>query len=202
MAGLDPKYRINLERVSVLVVDDNIQHVDILRQLFYGFGVRNLARASTMADAQKAVEGGELNLIVCNDILLDGTGYDFVRWLRRSRIEPNNFTPVMIVSGHTRRTLVNEARDCGANFVLAKPLSTVVLLERVVWVAREARPFLEAGDYLGPDRRFHDEGPPESGGRRRHDAQPASEPDVASALLALGKEANANDIPTSDGVGS
>ncbi len=156
MAGLDPKFRINLEKVTVLIVDGNRQGVDILRQLFSGFGVRTLIRAESGAEGRQIASEQEVNLVICNDLLPDMTGYEFVRWLRRSKIEPNAFTPVIVTSGHTKRSMVNEARDTGANFVIAKPISTKVLLERVVFVAREARPFLESGDYLGPDRRFHD----------------------------------------------
>ncbi|HEX8233052.1 MAG TPA: response regulator [Caulobacteraceae bacterium] len=174
MAGLDPKFRINLERVTALAVDGNAMGADILRQVLTGFGVRRLMRAAKGAEAQQLVQEQEVNLIVCSDVLPDMSGYDFVRWLRRSKIETNAFAPVIIVSGHTRRSEVQKARDCGANFVLAKPISTKVLLERVIWISREGRPFVEAGEYLGPDRRFQDVGPPANGGRRRGDPAPAA----------------------------
>jgi DNA-binding response OmpR family regulator len=179
--ALDPKLRINLERVTVLIIDGNSQGVDILRQLFSGFGVRTLLKASCGEEAKHIMADREINLVVCNDVLPDMPGYEFVRWLRRSKIEPNAFTPVILTSGHTKRSMVSEARDTGANFVIAKPISTKVLLERVVFVARESRPFLDAGEYTGPDRRFHDMGPPETGGRRREDPAPGEipTPDVA-----------------------
>jgi len=43
------------------------------------------------------------------------------------------------------------------------------MLERIVWVAKEGRPFLFSGTYVGPDRRFRDGGPPDGIGRRRED---------------------------------
>lgn len=176
MAGLDPKFRINLEKVAALTVDGNALGADILRQVLTGFGVRRLMRAASGAEAQHLVQEHEVNLIVCSDELPDMSGYDFVRWLRRSKIETNAFAPLIIVGGHTRRAMVQQARDSGANFVLAKPISTKVLLERVIWISREARPFVETGDYLGPDRRFQELGPPESGGRRRGDPPAGSQP--------------------------
>lgn len=193
MAGLDPKFRINMEKVAALTVDGNALGADILRQVLTGFGVRKLIRAATGAEAQKVVQEHEVNLIVCSDELPDMTGYDFVRWLRRSKIEGNAFVPLIIVSGHTRRSMVNQARDSGANFVLAKPVSTKVLLERVVWISREARPFVDTGDYLGPDRRFQELGPPESGGRRRGDppaeAQPNDNTSASQSPQAMAEQA-------------
>ena len=44
--------------------------------------------------------------------------------------------------------------------MIVKPFSPVTLLERIVWVSRDQRPFLEVGDYFGPDRRFRDGSPP------------------------------------------
>lgn len=170
MAAADAKSWINLERASVLVLDGNSQGSAILRQLLAGFGVRNAIQCATAAEAQAVCRDTELDLIVSNDSLTDMSGYDFVHWLRRAGIDPNSFTPVISIGGHTRRSDVSKARDCGANFVIAKPISARVLLERIIWVAREKRPFVDAGSYLGPDRRFHDMGVPEAGGRRRGDA--------------------------------
>ena len=63
------------------------------------------------------------------------------------------------------------ARDCGANFVVTKPLAPRVLLDRIAWLGRETRGFVEIGDgYVGPDRRFKAYGPPAGeAGRRRDD---------------------------------
>ena len=83
-----------------------------------------------------------------------------------SELDPNAFVPVIMTAGHVRRSKVAEVRDCGANFLITKPFSAAVLLERVIWVARDSRPFLEVGDYFGPDRRFKPSEPREVDERR------------------------------------
>jgi CheY-like chemotaxis protein len=175
MASLDPKAWINLERTVVLLVDNNPQGAQILRQLLLGFGVRSPIHCDTAVEAQEVLRMNEIDLLVANDALPDMSGFDLVSWLRRSKLEPNAFVSSIIVCGHVRRGQVNKARDCGANFLLTKPISTQILMERVLWVAREKRPFLDTGSYLGPDRRFQDLGPPKTGGRRRDDPPPGSE---------------------------
>ena len=179
MAGLDPKTWINLERTSVLLVDSNPQGAQILRQLLLGFGVRSPIHCDTGAEAQEVLRTNEIDLLISDDALADMSAYDLVRWLRRSKLEPNAFVSSIIVCGHVRRTEVQKARDCGANFLLTKPISTQILMERVLWVAREKRPFLDTGEYLGPDRRFQDLGPPKGGGRRRDDPPPGQDGDQA-----------------------
>jgi DNA-binding response OmpR family regulator len=92
-----------------------------------------------------------------------------VRWLRRSNLPQNRFTPVLIVTGHTLESKVTEARDCGANFTVVKPVTPQVLLERIMWAARDKRQFVDVPSYAGPDRRFKFTGPPPGIQGRRAD---------------------------------
>ena len=64
---------------------------------------------------------------------------------------------------------IETARDCGASFVLIKPISARVLLDRIVWIGRAGRLFVETEGYVGPDRRFRNDGVPGGGRGRRHD---------------------------------
>ncbi|HYE43259.1 MAG TPA: response regulator [Caulobacteraceae bacterium] len=179
MAGLDPKAWINLGQATVALVDGTELGMQILKQIFSGLGARSLRCFGTAAEALDFARHTELTLIVCDDTLPDMSGYDFVNKLRHAGMDPNSFTPVIIVSGHTRQKQVAAARDCGANFVVAKPMSAQTLLERVVWVAKDGRPFVEVGGYLGPDRRFKEVEAEAKRGRRRHDGRTA-EADPAS----------------------
>ena len=167
-----PKPRYNLENAKVLLVEPNQHGLEILAQIFSGFGVRNPMRAANAEEAMAVVKKTELDLIIC-EAQLDGMdGYDFISWLRRSKIEPNAYVSAMIIGGHTQMSKVQKARDCGANFIVAKPLTPKVMIDRVVWVARENRAFIECDSYLGPDRRFHSIGPPPNTEGRRADDLP------------------------------
>jgi len=92
-----------------------------------------------------------------------------VQWLRRDTQEPNCYAPVLITTGHTPTGDIVRARDAGGHFIIKKPIAPIVLLERIIWVARAGRGFLFTGTYVGPDRRFRDDGPPDGLGRRRED---------------------------------
>jgi DNA-binding response OmpR family regulator len=181
---------INLEKAAVLLLDPNSWSQQIARQMLFGFGVRAPDVCQSSSAAREVLGTREINLILCNDILDDMTSFEFVHWLRHSRLKPNDQTPVIIMSGHTKRGNVDAARDCGANFIVAKPVSAKIMLERVLWVAREGRPFVEAGKYLGPDRRFHESEPPQKAKRRRNDpieeAPASDEPNGLEGLSATG----------------
>jgi DNA-binding response OmpR family regulator len=74
-----------------------------------------------------------------------------------------------LLTGHTQRANVIRARDCGASFVVAKPILPKVLYSRIVWLAKDRRDFIDVESYCGPNRRFQNVGPPEGMEGRRSD---------------------------------
>lgn len=160
-----------LEKATVLVVDDNAQALEIVASVLMSFGVRNILRASSGEEAQEIVSRQMVDLILTDAQMTGLDGYDLVRWIRREGPEAMRVVPALIVTAHTRRSEVLRARDCGANFIVAKPLTPKVLLQRIHWVARGDRVFIECDSYFGPDRRYKHEGPPPDfpDGRRKDD---------------------------------
>jgi DNA-binding response OmpR family regulator len=161
--------RVNLERASILLIDSSTLGMTILAQIFSGFGARNLYKCWKVSEAKTLLMENEIDLIVLNDDIGGEPGFEVVRWLRRLERNPNSFAATILVSGHIKRAVVQRTRDCGANFLVSKPLSPRVMLDRVLWVSREKRPFLETPDYAGPDRRHHAADGAENLGRRRTD---------------------------------
>jgi DNA-binding response OmpR family regulator len=167
--GLSPNAIINLSRANVVVIDDNVFSQQLLMQMLQGFGVRSHAEFSSTAAAKEHLSSLPVDLIIVDCEMPEEDGYDFVRWLRRSKLEANVYAPVIMLAGHTKLSKVTKARDCGANFIVARPLAPSTLLDRIVWIARESKPYLEAGDYIGPDRRVREGQPPVGVEERRAD---------------------------------
>ncbi len=111
-----------------------------------------------------------------NSNLKEPGAYDFINWLRRHDQPPNCYASVVLIAGHTPRSSVERARDCGANVIMAKPVSPVAVLERLLWTAREKRNYVKCQSYVGPDRRFHNLGPPLGLAGRRVDDERAPAP--------------------------
>ena len=168
---MQPSQYINLEKARALIVDDNAQSLDILVGVLTSFGLRNVVRKADGKEAQEELKYHAFDLILTNSALPGLNGYDLTRWLRRESDDANRQTPVIIVTSHTRRSQVETARDCGANFIVTKPISPAVMLERILWVAKGDRLFIECDAYIGPDRRGRNQGPPveHPDGRRRDD---------------------------------
>ena len=150
---------INLTSATTMVVDDSSFGLDLTCQALRGFGIRTSYTCQSAAEAMEILADRSIDLLVVDCEMPGVDGYELVRWLRRSG-QANALAPVIMTAAHLRRSKIAEARDCGANFVVTKPFSAATLLERIVWVARDMRPFLEVGDYFGPDRRFRELNPP------------------------------------------
>lgn len=161
--------KIDLERISFLLVDDNNQSLDIMSQVVSGFGVRQMIKCSSAAEARAALTRNVIDFIVTDAQMPEEDGYDLVRWVRKEATDAHKHVPIVVVTGHTPRRDVVRARDCGAHFVVAKPLTPRVLLERIFWVAKDMRNFVECDTYSGPDRRNKRLGPPAGTEGRRHD---------------------------------
>jgi len=161
------KLRIDLSRASILLVDGNVQGMDILAQVLSGFGARTPYRCESGSDAKELLGRSQVDLLLCDAQLPDMEGHDLITWLRRSDFEPNCATPSIILSAHTPMSSIKTARDSGVSYTIAKPLAPRILMERMIWLAKESRPFIKTDHYAGPDRRFHALGPPPetSGGR-------------------------------------
>ncbi|MFX8414296.1 hypothetical protein ABTL42_19440, partial [Acinetobacter baumannii] len=77
--------------------------------------------------------------------------------------------PILLLAGHTRQADIIRMRDCGASLILAKPVAPKALYDRLTWMARDPRPFVESAIYAGPDRRHNGGEPPNGIARRRMD---------------------------------
>ena len=159
-----------MRNLSVLVVENNPQEQDIVARILEGFKIRAISKRSTAANAMAQIQHDPADLLIVGAMLPEMDGYEFVHWLRRAKTVSSRMAPVILLTGHTRIADVNRARNCGASWVIAKPVTPNVLFLRIAWLAKDERPFVETETYTGPERRFKKIGPPpELSGRRCDD---------------------------------
>lgn len=152
-----------------MIVDSDQFAVEILHQIFEGFGMPEAASADNGESARGLLQDGKFDLLVCEAMLKDMQGAELVRWVRSQSNPRLRFMPIIMLTGHTQLGNVETGRDSGVNVVVKKPVSPTILYDRLVWSANSPRPFIETETYVGPDRRFKFMGLPEGGGRRKTD---------------------------------
>lgn len=180
LEGLRDSAVVNLGGAVTMVVDDSPFSLELTTQALLGFGIQTRYPCHSAPEAMEILKDHTIDLMLVDVEMPGMDGLELVSWLRRSGLDPNAFTPVIMTGAHVRKDKLNRARDCGANFMLTKPFSATTLLERIVWTARDSRPFLEVGDYFGPDRRFRDGDAP-GGVERRADRIRRAELEAARA---------------------
>jgi CheY-like chemotaxis protein len=165
-----PLAKFNLSQTSILLLEHSNAELDLYCQMLFGFGGKNVHRCQSREEAHRTLASHQIDLVIVDAKLGDDDedGYAFVRELRRSGIDAA-FLPVIMITGHTPSSQVTFARDSGVHFVVRKPVSAGILLERILWIAQEARSIIECDSYVGPDRRFQRLGPPDGVGRRSDD---------------------------------
>ena len=159
-----------MRSLVVLVVENNLHEQEMLAQILAGFRVKRTDRCGTAAEAMEHLGRDRADLVMVGAAFPDGDGTAFIERMRRTKAMASREVPVLLLAGHMRLADVCKARDCGANWVLVRPVTPVALYNRIAWLAKNERPFVETETYVGPDRRFKHEGPPAgTNGRRKDD---------------------------------
>ncbi len=154
---------LDLDRLSVLVVEDS----PFIRSLLVNcLKIMGVGRVTTRDHGGEAIEFLKLvkddpmkagvmsvDIILSNWDMSPVDGMMLLRWVRRHKDSPNRFAPFIMITGYSEPLRVREARDMGANEVLAKPFSINALAQKITGIIVKPRQFVHNKDYFGPDRR-------------------------------------------------
>lgn len=139
-AAVSDQARFNFSKAAVMVVDRNPICLKILTGILAGFGFRKIRSYETIKEAAVEVSSCPVDLIFIDPEPFKDEAYDFVRWLRADKANESSSAPIIMATGYTPLRQVTATRQCGADFIIAKPFSTSVVLSRLLWVAEnEAR---------------------------------------------------------------
>jgi CheY-like chemotaxis protein len=166
--------RLNFKNISAILIDRNAYCRSMLSQMLRAFGLSTIYSCGSGAEAKELLGQHYVDLLIVEADLPDMTGTDFIRWIRREQKEPLRFVPILVMNGYTQMRLLTAMRDAGGNLVVKKPLSAQALFDRIAWLARTPRSYIETGNYVGPDRRFRDT-VPKDGYKRETDEQLAQQ---------------------------
>lgn len=158
---------VNFERLNIMLVDDNSSMRSLVKQILNAFGIKNILECSDGSDALQELRGFPADLIITDWMMEPVDGLDLARLIRTAADSPNPYVPVIMLTGHTERHRVEEARDAGVTEFLAKPISAAAVYQRLVQIIDLPRPFVKTKRYVGPDRRRRDAGPPPGKSERR-----------------------------------
>ena len=143
----------HFDRLKVLVVDDNVHMRKLVTTILQAFGVSQILEAESGERAWTTLRESNPDVIVLDWVMEGMSGVELIRMIRTNPQAPNPFVPVIMLSGHTHIDRVRQARDAGINEFIAKPVSVKTMMNRLLAVIENPRPFVRTKSYFGPCRR-------------------------------------------------
>ena len=119
----------------VLVIEDHPDSRDLLVEFLRSLHARALS-ARNIAEAELQIALYRPHLIVCDMKLPDGTGFQFVEWLRRQSKPGAGTTPCIAITGYEEYSPVNA--EIGFNAYLRKPIDLDRFRDLAVALTRHA----------------------------------------------------------------
>jgi len=164
------KSTVNLRDLTILVADPSAFTRRVINGMLRGFGANKIIEAEQSSGLFQALTSQKIGILLCDLQLPPHGGLALTRTIRSNADNENRTAPILLMTSNTSEKVVKNARDSGANMVVAKPMSPNSLYDRLGWIAFHPRPFVDTPNYFGPDRRFKIEGFPGGVGRRKGDS--------------------------------
>ena len=160
---------LGISKLRFPIVEYNPFMRSILRMLLGAFRVHVLAEAKDGAEAWGKLRDTQPEFILVDWEMEPVSGIELTKQVRKAGDSPDRFIPMIMITSHSEKARITEARDAGINEILIKPISATQLYQRIKSVIDRPRQFVESRDYFGPDRHRR-RNPDYAGPERRADA--------------------------------
>jgi len=153
MQSIAQNIRDLFRTTKVLIVDDEYYSRKVIRTLLTAIGINHIY------DAEDGPRGLDAIYAIAPDVVLvdwEMPGMDgaaFVKSVRSPDTFPLPDVPIIMLTGHSERWRVVEAMRLGVNEYLLKPVSSKILLDRMIAIITNPRPIVKVGNYYGPEPR-------------------------------------------------
>ena len=150
--------RIDFNKLRFLIIDDNAHMRRILRTLLHGFGAREVHEAEDGAAGLEAFTHYMPDIVLTDWEMPIFSGLELAQMIRQPGTNTNPYAPIIMLTAHSEKKRVIEARDAGITEFMAKPISAKALYQRILNIVARPRPFVRTKTYFGPDRRRNTNG--------------------------------------------
>lgn len=141
------------DKINMLVVEDTQPMQRLLVSVLEALGIKNVETAPNGEEGYRAFLQHNHDIILSDWAMEPIDGIELTRRVRQSKISPNRLVPVILITGYSAWSRVEEARDAGVTEFLVKPFTANDIARRITHVINRPRDFIETQDFFGPDRR-------------------------------------------------
>ncbi len=143
----------DFSHISILIVEDNQPMLDLTRSLIETFGVTSIHTAKNGDAGFRLFCDYNTDIVIADWMMKPVDGISLARRIRNDPSSPNQFVPIILMTGFTEKRRVIQARDAGVTEFLVKPFNARDLYRRIAQVIEKPRQFVRSEDFFGPDRR-------------------------------------------------
>lgn len=142
-----------LGTLHILLVDDNANMRSILSTMLKSVGVGRISEAENRNQAFELVHSHAIDIAIVDFRMEPVDGVALTRLFRNETISPHPYLPIIMMTGHSERSRVTEARDAGVTEFVTKPVIINDLMKKIEAVILKPRAFVRTETFFGPDRR-------------------------------------------------
>lgn len=135
-------YGLGLEDLDVVIVEDSKPMQAVIRSILISFKVARTRVFDSADDALEAMLTEPPNVILADWRMAPTSGYQLLRLIRHRHMEPLCYVPLIFITAHGTRALVDKGLRAGAHHLLVKPLSPSTLHSRLMWLLNDERPMV------------------------------------------------------------
>ena len=141
--------------LRLLAVDESSYSRGVIMEVLRGVGLQNdniqfVTPKELRQNNGVAIMPDVIMIVHASDEIAD---FDFVRELRRMDNQEFAECPVLFLSAIATQNNIVEARDCGCDEFLTRPVSPQALKMKLRKVIEAPQPFINSPNYVGPCRR-------------------------------------------------
>ncbi len=140
-------------KIKILIVEDNKPMLDLTKSILQTFGVAEVITAKDGEEGFREYCLHNPDIVIADWMMKPMDGISLTRRMRNDPRSPNQYTPVILMTGFSEKRRVLEARDAGVTEFLVKPFNARDLYRRIAQVIERPRQFVRSEDFFGPDRR-------------------------------------------------
>jgi len=145
--------KIDLSQIRFLLIDPSPMSIALVCDVLGMMGARSLRKCATTDRALDALRSDPFDIVITEWNTTPMSGLEFIEYIRTSPQSPNRLMPILLMTARSEAEYVVQARDRGITEFLAKPFTVEALHRRLVSIIAFPRPFVDAEQYFGPDRR-------------------------------------------------
>jgi len=149
----DDPMKSDYGRLKVLLIEDNQHMRTIIKAILKGVGICEPREARDGAEGLGILRQYPADIALVDYSMTPIDGVEFTKMVRLSSDTSNPYLPVVMITGHSERSRVFDARDAGVNEFVVKPLTARSMLGRMQTVVMHPRPYIRCKSYFGPERR-------------------------------------------------